>query len=247
MSRRLPKPGSIRNVVTGRSDGYTGRVPFARLGVTCAYESLLSGDFLLQTSAYEADVVRIDSEPFRLRLLIDGEETLWTPDYRIVRASGSREVIEVKPVEEIHPERARIQIGDQVELTKRMRKAAERFAAMRRAATEVGYTFRLVSEDEIRIQPRLANAALILRYAGEQFPPSWLMQARLALAGEAIFSVDGLQTFLPPHVDAFPLALHLAWAGEVELDPTRPFTRESRFVRIGYRLLDSTLARKVTA
>ncbi|MEJ0050135.1 MAG: TnsA endonuclease N-terminal domain-containing protein [Methylovirgula sp.] len=247
MTRRLPKQGSIRNVVTGRSDGYTGRVPFARLLTTCAYESLLSGDFLVQTAAFEPDVTGIDSEPFRIHLSTDDGETLWTPDYRIMRASGSREIVEVKPVEDVHPERARIQRGPPDELAHRMREAAARFAAMGRAASELGYRFRLLTEDEIRIEPRLSNAMLILRYAGQRFPSSWLMQARVALATQAVFNVDGLQAYLSPNIDAFPLALHLAWLGELEFDPTRPFSRGSRFVRVGHRLLDPTFASRANS
>jgi hypothetical protein len=245
--RRRPKDGSVRNVVTGRSDGYTGRVPFARLGTTCAFESMLAGDFLVQTAAFEPDVVRIDSEPFRIGLWTDTAETLWTPDYRLIRASGVREIVEIKPVEDVHPHRARSQRWNCEELEVRSRKASARFAAMEQAASELGYRFRLLTEDEIRVEPRLGNAALILRYTGQRFPAPALMQARVALATQAVLGVEGLQAHLSPHIDAFPLALHLAWLDELELDPTRRFSRESRFVRVGHRLLDPTLTRRVKA
>lgn len=239
--KRRPKEGSIRNVVTGGSDGYGGRVAFARLGVTCAFSSMLEGDFLSLTAAYEADVVEINSQPCRLTLHMEDGESFWTPDYRVLRASGARELVEVKPVEDVHPERARTQRRSPFDLAERMKKATAWFSAMRQAAAEAGYQFRLVTEDEIRIEPRLANAALILRYAGHGVPDSWLMQARVALATSPITSVDALQASLSPNMDAFALALHLAWRGELELDRTRLFCRESRFVRVGHRVLDPSL------
>ncbi|MHB8884710.1 MAG: hypothetical protein ACYC5H_06430 [Methylovirgula sp.] len=232
--RRLPRNGSIRNVVTGRSDGYTGRVPFARLLTTCAYESLLSGDFLLLTSAFEPDVAKIDSEPFRLSLLTDTGESYWTPDYRILRNSGARELIEVKPVKCVHPERDKLR-------GRGPDKASDptaRYEWMRQAANAAGYKFRLVTEDQIRVEPRLGNAALILRCAALMFPPAWLLQARKALAAHPITDVPSLQAHFPPTIDVFPIALQLAYLGELEIDPTRSFGRQSRFARVGHRLLD---------
>jgi hypothetical protein len=231
--RRRPQPGSIRNVVTGRSDGYTGRVPFVRLGQkTVAFESLLARDFLLLTSAFEHDICEIHSEPFRLPVEYDGSSHTWLPDYQIIRASGIRELIEVKPVEVLHPERSKsINKGPEI-LAHSAQMVSARMRALQSSANQHGYKFRLLTEDEIRIQPRLDNAALVLRHAGYGFPKSWVLEARLALTGSDIKSVAELQAVLRPELDAFPIAIHLAWLGDIEFDPTTKFTRSSAFVRM---------------
>jgi hypothetical protein len=96
----------------------------------------------------------------------------------------------------------------------------------------------LITEDELRVEPRLSNAALLLRYAGPIFPASCICEARVALATKSIASVSDLQAALPAERDAFAIALHLSWLGEIKFDPTTQFSRESRFVRVGHRLLD---------
>ena len=99
--RRLPRPGSVRNVVTGRSDHFTGRVPFAQLGTTVALNSLLEHDLLSLTAAFEPDVIEIVSQPFWVELQGDTDQAIWLPDYRIRRSNGVSELIEVKPLEQV--------------------------------------------------------------------------------------------------------------------------------------------------
>jgi hypothetical protein len=240
--RRLPKPGSVRNVVTGRSDHYTGRVPFARLYTTVGYDSLLEHDFLLETAAFEPDVTEIFSQPFWVNILEDDQRRIWLPDYLIRRSSGARELVEVKPIEEVRPDLARGASDDVPGVLEATARARERFRALRAAATEDGFQFRLITEQEIRIEPRLGNAALLLRYAGNAFfPADWILETRIALAGGSITCVAELQAAIPEW-DAFGIALHLAWAGELELDPTERFSRDSKFVRVGRRLLDPSKA-----
>lgn len=233
MARR-PKAGSVRNVVSGRSDGYTGRVPFARLGfVSVGFESMLARDFLVTTSALEHDIVEINSEPFWLEGRVGHSDHRWLPDYRIVRSCGPMELIEVKPVYDVHPDlnpHYRDLPADV--LGGKVRIADERFAAMEQLAKDAGYVFRLLTEEEIRVEPRLGNCALMLRYAEHFFPPQLVLAGKIALATNDIWSVGDLQDALPDGFDALPIALRLAWLGDLEFDPTVRITRRSAFARV---------------
>lgn len=232
MARKPPK-GSFRNVVTGRSDGYTGRVPFDRLDVkTVAFESLLARDFLVQTAAFEPDLTAIVSEPCRVEVQHNGAAFNWIPDYRIERDNGRVELIEVKPIEVVDPSRSTTFEGSDAELEAACNEAETRFRSMRDAVERMGCIFRLVTEDEIRVEPRLGNASLVLRHAHPLFPLAWVLAGMEVLATKAIVDIPAFQTALPS-LDAFVIALRLQWSGDLIIDPTRPFTRESRFERVG--------------
>ena len=228
----------VWNVVTGRSDNYTGRVPFTRLGTTVAHESMLSCDFLVLTAAYERDVADIASEPMRLEVPNNGSAFLWIPDYRIDRLDERRELVEVKPVELVHPDRARHQKLTDAELEWAIEEADARFDAIRRAAEREGYVFRLLTEDEIRVEPRLGNAAYMLRYDDDFFPEAWLLRGREALVSLDARCVADLQSAIPD-LDALVVSLRLAWLGEIEIDPALPYSRTSTFVRVGSRRFQS--------
>lgn len=236
--KRRPKLGSVRNVVTGKSDHYTGRVPFARLEKTVAYDSVLEHDFLMGTAAFERDVTEINSQPFWVEIDEDPKHKIWLPDYYIKRASGVCELIEVKPLEQVRPECARFRDDDPATVQEATLNANIRFRALQAAAVQRGFRFRLVTETEIRVEPRLSNAAMLLRYAGNPFPAHCLIEARIALNSNPVSCVSELQSAIPEW-DAFPIALHFAWSGDLEFDPTSHFSRESRFVRVGNRLLAS--------
>lgn len=237
-ARRVPSfdRGPVRSVVTGRRDGYTGRVPFAALGgMTVESESLLEHDFLVLTSAFDRDLVHISAQPMTLPLWSGQRSRTWTPDFRLDRQGGRAELVEVKILERVYPKNpeARAEMGARIE-------------KMREVATSHGYQFRLVTEQEIRVEPRLRNARLLLRYAGDILPPHLVRQGREALLGlPKASTIDALQERIGGGEDAFPIALHLDWLGEIEIDPARLFSRTSRFHQLaGDQKADRTSRRR---
>lgn len=143
-THRLIKGSEKRKIRTGRRDGFVADVPVSRLGgKLVSADSMLEADFVLVTDAYEDDFTDIVSQPFTLTIFVNGRWRKWTPDYLIKRKVRFDEIVEVKILSWLYHS----------EPAKRLL-AQERLMAMRAAAEERGCKFRLVTEDEIRVQPR---------------------------------------------------------------------------------------------
>jgi hypothetical protein len=200
--------------------GYTGEVPMTRLrGKVLSAESLLEADFLVVTDAQDDDIVEMAAQPLALAIILNGKVTSWTPDFKIVRSTGVRELIEVKPLSKLRP----------TDPTKKAKLAA-RLDACRTAARAAGYTFRLVTEQEIRVQPLLYNAKLIHRHMHGFGDRRSIMRAILALPDlSPAASVAALGSALDEPVSALALAIRLDRLGHIRLDRAVPFSKATTF------------------
>ncbi|OKO73359.1 hypothetical protein AC629_36715 [Bradyrhizobium sp. NAS80.1] len=136
-------------------------------------------------------------------------------------------LIEVKPlirIYPVHPDRRRQDF---------LRwRAKARWRAIRLAALILGFGFELATEREIRVMPSLANAGAMRRCSDSFFPARWEKLGRLALLRlPHESSIPELARVLPPDIDAFSVALRLAWRGELVLDPSEVWSRTTKFVR----------------
>lgn len=139
-----------RNIITGRRRRTTGYVPSRKAGNPglVPWESELERDCVI-VAEFRPSVLAIASQPHTLEVWTDGAAFEHTPDYLFGPgpAAGGDEVVEVKPAAHaLRPETER-----------RLRASAAAHRAL-------GFTFSVIGEAEIRAQPRLANAHLLLRY-----------------------------------------------------------------------------------
>jgi len=235
------RPDSVRNPRRHFGDNHTGTVVIFRDGaVSVPFESLLERDWLIRTDTYDHDLrwivaqPTIDEEEVGLPYWFDGRMRIWIPDFMRQRKGrdGQQDprpdLVEVKPLVAVHPDdpnEAKRELKSDYVLAK--------FEAIRLAALARGYGFSLATEDEIRIQPSLRNADLIRRCAGKDFPERWEIEGRLAvlqLPRES--NIRDLERVLPAKIDAFSVALRLAWRGEITLAPMEVWTRTTAFVRV---------------
>ncbi|NEU97989.1 hypothetical protein [Bradyrhizobium uaiense] len=235
------RPESVRHPKRYFGDTYTGSVIISRDGYRAVqFESLLEQDWLVRTDAFDRDLACVvaqprvdDTDSGGLRYKFDGRYRTWIPDYFRQRRgppgiqAPMPALVEVKPLIAIYPD------DPDEAVRERDRAYVEgKFEAIRLAALSRGYEFVLATENEIRIQPSLQNAGLMLRCCGPTFPVAWEKmgeQAVLALRRES--SVSELEAVLPNGMDAFSVALRLAWSGQIVLDPSRKWSRTSTFVR----------------
>jgi len=197
-------------------------VPMIRIGSkVVAFESLLEMDWLVVTDAFDFDITDVEHQPTVIEYFYDGKHRAWIPDFRVSRkATTRRELVEVKTWKHMHPR-------DNYE-------GAWRRGLMRaraRAARQAHYDFRLCTDAEIRVQPRLKNALLVGAAAKhcsrEMF--QFAIESVLRLPHKS--SVADLQSLVGPGHDAFGMALHLAWNGLIRLDPSVAWSRETAFER----------------
>ncbi|MCP2216227.1 hypothetical protein [Bradyrhizobium elkanii] len=204
------------------------------------FESLIERDWLIRTDTYDHDLrwivaqPRVDEEKRGLPYWFDGRMRVWIPDFMRQRRGRDGlqdprpDLVEVKPLIAVHPEDS-----EEAERELKCDYVVAKFEAIRMAALARGYGFSLATEDEIRIQPSLRNADLMRRCAGKGFPERWEVEGRLAvlrLPHES--SIRELERVLPTEIDAFSVALRLAWRGEIVLAPMEDWTRATTFARV---------------
>jgi hypothetical protein len=220
----LIRGSESREIRTGRRRGYVGDVPMTRLGgKLVSGESLLELDFLIVTDAFECDFVDIIAQPFSTDIMAGTRKRTWTPDFLIRRRTGFDELVEVKHLNWLY----------HTDLAKRAL-ARARCQAMAAVARERNCTFRLITEEEIRVQPRLINAKLIHRHCSPLAPKADLIRAIFALThlpddSRVCALAEVLGDF---EAQALVLAIRLERAGHIRLDRHSQYTRQSRFSKI---------------
>ena len=72
-----------------------GKFPSIKNGEMVWWESLLERDYFYLLEI-DPDVVRYDSQPLKIRYYLDAEPHKYTPDVRVYRQNGVKEIVEVK-------------------------------------------------------------------------------------------------------------------------------------------------------
>ncbi|BEV47480.1 hypothetical protein [Afipia carboxidovorans] len=183
--------------------------------------SLLALDFLTVIDAFTRDITSIVDQPAALTVNVRGVAEEWKPDYAIAHKDGRRDLVMVRTVKWL--------MKRDPDHGAWMRDLVD---AMTQAAKRAGYGFRLVTEEQIRVQPRLANAKMLRRHLVPYRSPDGEIAAIDSLADlPKESSVAELQARLGERFDAFVLALQLDWLGHLRIDRRVPFGRMSSFVK----------------
>ena len=166
-----------------------GVIPSHTTGRSMVFESSSERDFL-RLCDFDPDIHSFRSQPFQIAYWLDGRERKYTPD-ALIEGDQPR-LIEVKPERRtLKPEFRRWVV------------------VIRKACEELGYTFEVVTDTEIRRQPRLGNVILLRRYRLESVPEAveldvraWVRETpgirlgelveRLGASPEALTSMYGL-------------------------------------------------------
>lgn len=213
--------GSAARTVRSRGrDIYTTDIPLTRLGNQVASgEGLLEGDAWTLLDFLYDDISDFVAQPFSVEIEVFGERHIWWPD-ALLRRAGRPCLIEVKPLEEVHPEEPQLAAF-----------VSARFSAIEAACTNRGAEFMLLTEREIRLQPRHQNSQVMFRAITAHIPERVVWNAADILVElPRITSVLALFERLPDHGDsALLIACMLDRLGYVELDRTEPFCPTSVF------------------
>lgn len=138
------------------------RFPSFKLGRMVGCESRLEGDYA-ELLDFDPAVTWFEEQPFTIQYVHDGRQRRYTGDFATEEA-GRRFLIECKPAQAVD------------------RADTQRCVAAARAwCAEHGYTFRLVTDAEIRCGHRLANVKRLRPYARHTPDPRALGRALAAL------------------------------------------------------------------
>jgi len=136
--RNIPRYGAGRKNLGKFASVKTGRVAW--------YESLIEKDFMYLLD-YDRDVSYWHEQPLRIRFSHGAKVHRYTPDLEVHRAA-QKQLIEVKPKHEVDS-------GEWDVL----------FRAASSVCEQEGYEFLVVTDEIIRLQPRLENVKLLWKYA----------------------------------------------------------------------------------
>lgn len=139
-----------------------GRFPSLKNAESVPWESQLERDYCFYLEV-DPEVVRYRSQPLQIQLASHGTILRYTPDFLVERRALS-ELVEIKP-------------------SARVGELKHRFSSIAIACRELGFTFRVVTDTDIRVSPVLENLKLLFRYARSFGREESLDSARPVLTG----------------------------------------------------------------
>jgi hypothetical protein len=222
-THRLIKGAEERKVRTGRRDHFVGDVPMTRLN-----GKLVSGESLLEIDAltvrdFDGGFHDVIAQPFKTSLLVGSKERRWTPDFLFLNSCWAHEVVEVKMLSWLyHKDPAKAAL------------AKKRLEAMEAACAKLGFTFSLLTEDEIRVEPRLYNAKMAHRHCGPFVPESSIVLglSALAAAPQTITIREFSNMIAPLHpIHGLGLAIKLERLGHVRIDRREKYSFSSTMTK----------------
>ncbi|CUT09715.1 hypothetical protein BF49_0795 [Bradyrhizobium sp.] len=223
-THHLIKGAVARKIRTGRHDHYVGDVPMTRLN-----GKLVSGDSLLEIDAlflldYDGGFEDVVAQPFTIEIEVRGRVRRWTPDFLIVRKDRQDELVEVKILSWLyHSDPAKAAL------------ARARLDALRSACSRRGFSFMLLTEDEIRVEPRLYNAHIAHRHNGAHVPPSSIVIGLSALAAApATLTINEFAHLIAPlhPIHGLGLAVRLERLGHIRIDRRTRYSLDSTITKV---------------
>lgn len=183
---------------------------------------MLAFNFLVVTDAFSRDIIEMTDKPTPFEINVRGKVRTWEPHYMIGHSDGLRELVMVHTVAWL--------MGKSEDYAAYKRDLVD---SMADAASHAGFGFRLVTDEQVYVQPRLNNAKMLRRHLptfGTSNGHLAALEALDELPSES--SVADLQACLGKRLDAFVLSLQLDWLGHLRLDRRTAFSRASTFVKV---------------
>lgn len=201
-TQRSPTPSRV--LKKGKYGKHITHFPSEKNRTTIVCESELEADFCIWLE-YDAEVVAYAAQPGTFAFAVTGTATHYTPDFEVTYSTGEIKYFEVKPDHVLQ---------NTLYLTK--------MNVFRALAEQEGYGFRLVTERDIRIQPKLHNLQNLysrLHSVGELEIAYLLEHVRTMPAETTLRALLGGPT--PPSMKATAKGLFAHW---IYTDLDQPLT-----------------------
>jgi hypothetical protein len=203
--RKIPRYGAGHKNLGKFTSIKTGRVAW--------YESLLEKD-LMYLLDYDRDVSYWHEQPLRIRFSHGGKVHRYTPDLEVHR-DAKKQLIEVKP-------KHKVDSGEWDVL----------FRAASSVCEQEGYEFLVLTEEVIRLQPRLENVKLLWKYARMPVLPQHQIicsQFFRSRRDEPVTLGDLIQLFTNKQLPKQTLYCLLFW-GALDFDLMQPLDQDSPII-----------------
>lgn len=137
LARKITNTGTLKNI---------GKFPSIKNKRAVWFESLIERDFLYLIE-FDRDVLKYQEQPFKIKYSLNGKKRVYTPDFLIERKE-KKQVIEIKPQSKVE------------------KKEFIQFSTfMKDFFAEEKHEFLVVTDLEIRIEPKFSNIKTLWRYA----------------------------------------------------------------------------------
>lgn len=193
--------------ISNRGGQIIGHFPSVTMGRMIGYESLIERDYLYLIDQ-DRRVTWFEEQPLTIAYVHEGKTRHYTPDV-LQHEDARRVLVECKPASLTDTEENQ-----------------RKFAAAREWCAARGYTFRVVTEREIRRPYRLANVKLVTQFARHTVSPD--VRGRVfAVLADGPMSISGVAAGLCPEepqrliVDMLHLIYHHEIAAPLEDAPLR--------------------------
>jgi len=183
-----------------------GKFPSQKSDVPVWWEYRLERDYVFLLE-FDPEVLTFESQPFRLLYERDGKARRYSPDFRVVRKTGTT-IVEVKPEE-------------------KLAKYEPLFRAVRPIFRERGEEFEVVTERTIRVQPRLDNVKLLHRYARTEIDDGHILHCMRFFGDKPEASLGEFESWLSGHGVGKNILYGLLYRKIVAIDISKPIAMDS--------------------
>jgi len=186
-----------------------GKFPSHRMNATVWFESNLEKDLLYLLEFDHLDVISFHAQACRIYYRLGGRPRRYTPDFYVVR-KHKKQVIEVKAAAKASEPKYR-----------------ELFLIAAEACEKEGLEFRVATEKTIRLEPRLDNVKILLKYQRTPLYPQHYILCREFFAGKPEASLaEAVEFFAARGVGRQTVYSLMRW-GALEFDLMSPIDDDS--------------------
>lgn len=197
-----------RKITNSGTKKLIGKFPSLKNKKTIWFESHLERDFIYLLE-YEKEVIRYSEQPFKVEYVLEGKKRFYHPDFLVVRKEKNQ-VVEVKPKHKLSDPEFRYFVS-----------------LMTTKFAEMGYEYIVVTDETIRLQPRLKNIKLLFRYASLKITLKHeILIEELFSQSENLTITDTFKAFEEKNEEK-EIIYTLIFQHYLEIDITKPINSES--------------------
>jgi len=146
----------------------------------------------------DTEVTSYREQPLKIEYVMEGKKHLYTPDF-LVERKGKKQLIEVT-------------------LRKKVRERDVAFRIISAICARHGYEFVAVTEEEIRVQPRLNNIKLLWRYSRTPITPQHHIACQEYLRKRGESTLDEIMDFFMSCRAGKQVVYGLIYHGALDID-----------------------------